>query len=194
MNSRNFFGILGNRADFILASSFSPQVPCDIMWSFQVLRFFSRAFFEAVDAKSAWIASDGHSQNIVNVALAFAELNYQPTHIFEALAKDADGFIAKAQRSNSPQAHVCNVCWSIAILGLVKSNAGLVTALWVHLTSSNIHPKLSYADFSRMTQIELYAKVESVELKPMPEQLLARMQPEMLRNKRSKQSSKYTEE
>jgi hypothetical protein len=72
---------------------------------------------DAIDSRSDLIWSGGGSQEVANTAYSFAKSGYVPKHFFGAMELQLDAFLEVASLQ-----HVCNMCWSLGILGLAKEH------------------------------------------------------------------------
>jgi hypothetical protein len=148
----------------------SPQAIANTAWAFGKLLYDAPEFFSAVDSRSEYIISEGSMQNISNTALAFAELNVQPSVFFGCLEKHAERFINNANNQD-----LTVLCWSLAILNLVRQHEALAQLIWERVTTTD-EASFVRDGMLQLVQFEVHAKSSGVVLaSPVPRALRQRM-------------------
>ena len=156
-----------------LVENGTPQAIANAVWSFGKLGIHAPSFFQSIDERSSWLVENGNAQEIANTALAFAEVGIRPEQLFRCLLEG--GRLKQFLRGADPQS-VCNLAWSVAVLGLESDRyAPLFQALWSAALRDHAEA-INADDLFQLAQVHVHARASGVALSPaLPPPLKARM-------------------
>jgi len=164
------FAAIERRAEFLVKDG-GPQAAATTAWAFGKQRYDAPMLLGAVDAASEVLIKRGNTQCVSNAALAFAEIGHRPIAFFDCLenGENCDRFVKRANVRD-----INNVSWSLATLGLARSNEKLLQALWRRTIETDASEFLGDL-LGQLVQIDVHARASGVTLPPAPPDLRTTM-------------------
>jgi len=167
-----------------LVETGTPQAVANTAWAFAKLNVHAPTLFRRIDERADRIVEGGKPQEISSTARAFAEVGIRPERLLRCLVEgdciveggaERGGHLSRFLSGETIQ-QVCNLAWSLAILGPeTAGDSDLLLALWSEAVRTS-PDKITKEGLHQLAQVHVHARASGVALVPaLPAGLRVRM-------------------